>query len=99
MLESLIQWLEGHMQPCFYKSNFDIECPGCGMQRALVELLKGNLWESIKLYPALIPVIFMIFYLVLHLLFKFKNGAAVLKYLFIGNTTVIIGAYFLKLFT
>jgi hypothetical protein len=99
MLESIIRWLEGHMQPCFYKSNFDIECPGCGMQRAFVELLKGNLWESIKLYPALIPVIFMIFYLVLHLLFKFRNGATVLKYLFIGNTVIIIGAYILKLLT
>ena len=41
------------------------------MQRAFVELLKGNLWMSLKLYPALLPMIIMIFYLFLHLGFKF----------------------------
>ncbi|MFO7940144.1 MAG: DUF2752 domain-containing protein [Bacteroidales bacterium] len=98
MLETFILWLEAHLQPCFYKSNFGIDCPGCGMQRALIELLKGHVWESLKLYPALLPVLFMIVFLGLHLVFKFKHGAALLKYLFIGNTILIIGNYLGKLF-
>jgi len=99
MLETFIQWLEAHLQPCFYKSNFDIDCPGCGMQRALIVLLRGHLWQSLRLYPALMPVLFMIVFLGLHLLFKFKNGAAILKYLFIGNASLIMGNYVLKIFT
>ena len=29
------------------------------MQRSIIELLKGNLWESITLYPPLIPLIIL----------------------------------------
>jgi len=99
MLESIIQWLEAHMQPCFYKRNFGIECPGCGMQRAFVALLRGQFWESLKLYPALIPTLGMVLFLILHLIFKFKNGANILKYLFIANTTIVVVSYIIKLIT
>ncbi|SRR6056297_2038598 len=99
MLEKIIQFLETHMAPCFYKENFGIVCPGCGMQRSLIELLKGNLLESIKIYPALIPSIGLFIFLILHLVFKFKNGATILKYIFIGDVILIFISYFYKVFS
>jgi hypothetical protein len=98
-MDSLIQWLESHQQSCFYKKYFGIECPGCGMQRSFIELLKGNIWESFMLYPALIPTIIMIGFLGTHLIFKFKNGGTYLKYLFIFNTSIVVLSYIYKLLT
>lgn len=98
MLQKFIEWLESHMQSCFYKQHFGIECPGCGMQRSFIELLKGNFVESFIMFPALIPTIIMIVYLILHLIFKFTNGANMLKILFIINTTIVVLSYIYKLF-
>ncbi|MEE4196978.1 MAG: DUF2752 domain-containing protein [Bacteroidales bacterium] len=97
MAQKIIEWLESHMQSCFYKKYLGIECPGCGMQRALIELLKGNFAESLKLFPALIPTILLIIYLILHIIFKFNKGAQVLKILFIINTSIVVLSYIYKL--
>lgn len=99
MLGKIIEWLESHMQSCFYKKYFGIECPGCGMQRSLIQLLRGNFMESLKLFPALIPTIALIVFLILHLVFKFKHGANILKNLFIINTSIVVLSYIYKLLT
>jgi hypothetical protein len=92
-----IDWLEQHQGSCFYKRNFGIDCPGCGMQRAFIELLRGNIWESIQQYPALLPMILMIFFLIAHLIFKFPKGALVLKISFIFTVAIIVINFVLKL--
>jgi len=94
---SLVDWLEKHSLPCFYKRYFGIECPGCGMQRALLELLKGNIQQSFLLFPALFSILLMFVYLALHLRFKFKAGAENLKMLFILNTIIIVFNYIYRL--
>jgi Protein of unknown function (DUF2752) len=94
---SLVEWLEKHSLPCFYKKYFGIECPGCGMQRALFELLKGNIQKSFLLFPALFTILIMFFYLALHIKFKFKDGAENLKMLFILNTIIIVFNYIYRL--
>lgn len=94
---SLISWLEEHMQPCPYKKYLDIDCMGCGMQRSFIELLKGNILESFYLYPALIPMILMVLFLVIHLIFKFKNGGTLLKYFFIFNVSIVVINFVFKL--
>lgn len=93
----LIHWLESHMMACPYKSHFGIDCPGCGLQRSFIELLKGNVMESFVLYPALLPMIGMFGFLALHIVFKFKHGAAILKYTFIMIWVVVLVAYVFKL--
>ncbi|HNW89495.1 MAG TPA: DUF2752 domain-containing protein [Bacteroidales bacterium] len=97
MFLNIINWLESHTLPCLYKTFFGIECPGCGTQRALIDLLKGNIFESLKAWPALLPVMFMLVYLVLFLLFKFKNGLNILKIAFIINAAIITINYIYKL--
>lgn len=99
MFERLANWIESHQQTCFYKKFLGVECPGCGMQRSFMELLRGNIAESLALFPALIPTIILIGYLMMHLIFKYKNGANILKYLFIINTTMVVLSYIYKLLT
>lgn len=99
MFDKIINWLESHQQACFYKKYLGVECPGCGMQRSFIELLKGNFHESLSLFPALIPTIALILFLVFHLIFKFKNGANILKILFIINATIVVLNYIYKLLT
>jgi len=95
----LIEWLEAHMMECSYKKYLGVECPGCGMQRSFIELLKGNFYESFVLYPALSTTIFLMIFLILHLIFKFKNGANILKITFIINVIIMVLNYIYKLLT
>ena len=97
MWQSIIIWLEHHTIPCLYKSIFGIECPGCGTQRAIIELMKGNLWESFREWPALLPVLFMLAYLGLFLIFRFRHGITVLKIAFIINAVIVMVSYIYKL--
>jgi len=92
-----ISWLEDNLLACPYKKYFDMECLGCGMQRSFIALLKGNLIESFYYYPALIPMIIMFLFLIIHLIFKIKNGAVWLKYLFIFNISIVVINFVLKL--
>lgn len=92
-MEKLIEWLEAHQQPCYYKKFLGIECLGCGMQTAFILLLKGEFIASFLTYPALLPVLFLIVFLVLHLIFRFRKGARILKFSFIFTLAVMIFHY------
>jgi hypothetical protein len=98
-MDRLINWLEAHQNSCPFKEHFGIDCPGCGLQRSIIELLKGNIMESIILYPALLPILTMFSFLALHLLFRFRHGALILKIMFIFNISLIALNYIYKLIT
>lgn len=89
--------LERHLLPCFYKKYFGVDCPGCGMQRSMIALLEGNLLESFQLFPALLPMLVMLGFLSLHLVFKFEKGGTWLKYMFIGVAAIVTINYVLKM--
>ena len=97
MLYCIVKWLEQQQQPCFFKKFIGIECLGCGFQTALIALLKGNIWESIQAYPALLPFLFTVVFLILHLIFKLKKGALIIKISFIFTSLIIVINYIYKL--
>lgn len=90
-------WLDEHLLPCFWKKYIGVECPGCGMQRSFIALIQGDLKGSLHLYPALLPMLLMFIVLMLHLKFKFKNGALFLKINFLLTTLIIISSYLYKI--
>ena len=47
--------VEGLPSVCTMKRVFGVGCPTCGMTRALHFLLRGNLHESLRYHPLLIP--------------------------------------------
>ena len=91
-----LDWLEHQLLPCPTKHFFGIECPGCGMQRSIIELLRGNFLESIKLYPPLIPMIILLVLLVINLKINSLVLQKVLKYFFIAEAIIIFINYILK---
>ncbi len=88
---------EQYMIPCPMKTITGIPCPGCGVQRAILEMLNGNILVGIKAYPPLIPVLIMIIFLFLHIKYDFKNGALFLKISFFINAVIIILNYIYNL--
>jgi len=96
-MSALTDFLKTHFFSCPYKTNFNIECPGCGFQRSLVALLEGEFRLSLQLYPALLPLLSVWLLVVLHLVFKFKYGAFIIKYLFLFCALIIFVNYVVRL--
>ncbi len=96
LYSDFISWLQQHQGVCPYKRILGIPCPGCGMQTAFIELLKGKVGQSIIDYPPLLPLILTVMVLTLHLIFKFRHGAIIIKYLFIFTVAIIVVNYISK---
>ncbi len=96
-LLNITSWLETHQLPCMFKAVTHFNCPGCGMQRSFVLLMKGDITGSFFMFPALIPIILMFTFLFLHLMFKIKNGATILKYTYILSVVIVMVSYIYKL--
>ncbi|WP_160114713.1 DUF2752 domain-containing protein [Aquimarina sp. AU474] len=96
-MKEFIHFIESYMLSCPTKQLIHINCLGCGLQRSFILLLKGDVIASFYMYPALIPMLLMIGYLIAHVLFKLKNGARVLQYFYISNSLLIIINFIFKL--
>lgn len=92
----LVNWLENNLLACPYKKYFGMDCFGCGMQRSFIALLKGEFALSFYLYPALVPMILMFLFLIIHLIFKFEKGGTWLKYWFIFVVSIVLINFVLK---
>jgi hypothetical protein len=98
-MSRIVDWLEHHQMTCYWKKFLGFDCPGCGIQSAIIELLKGNLIESIRLYPGLIPLLLTLAFLLFHLVIKLRSGALILKFLFIFTSSIVLVSYIIKLFS
>jgi hypothetical protein len=93
-----ISWLQTHLLPCPFKYLTNIDCPGCGFQRAVLELVQGHLSNSMSLYPALIPLMLFGCYCLADSSFKFGNDKAPLrKVLFMLTGAIVLISYSVKM--
>lgn len=97
--KGFVHWLEHNLLSCPIKQNFGIDCPGCGIQRSFVALMKGDVVESLKFYPATVPILLLVVFTGIHLKFDLKNGAFFIKLLYIAITLIIVINYTYKIFT
>lgn len=97
LLNSLTLWLEKHQLPCLYKKFLGIECPGCGLQSSVIELLKGNIRSSIELYPALIPMIALCLCGAFYAVFKFRYGDIITIIIAIFTGVIMTLSYIARL--
>jgi hypothetical protein len=93
-----IHWLETHLLACPFKKLTGIDCPGCGLQRSFVALLKGDIGTSLKFYPATLPIMALMIFTLLHLKLEFKNGALIIKGMYILATAIILISYIYKVY-
>ena len=91
-----IHFLERNMGTCSWKE-LGVECVGCGTQRALILVLKGEFIAAFKMYPPIYTIIIMVVFLILHIKFRFKNGHNIVLGLFILNLILILANYFIKI--
>ncbi len=93
---SLVSFLEENLLPCYWKQ-VGLECLGCGMQRSMIHLLRGEFAEAFFQYPAIYSLMGMGAFLILHLKYQFARGHKVLLWLFLLNVSLILGNYVLKI--
>lgn len=90
--------LEEYMLPCLWKQTFNIDCMGCGMQRSLSFILKGDFVAAFYMYPAIYTLMAMFTFLLFHLKFQFKNGHRIIFGLFLLNISIIVTSFIIKTF-
>ncbi|SDS93537.1 DUF2752 domain-containing protein [Winogradskyella sediminis] len=90
--------LDDYMLPCLWKQTFNIDCMGCGMQRSISLILKGEFVAAFFMYPAIYSLIALFSYLLLHLKFQFKNGHRIIFGLFLLNISIIVISFIIKTF-
>jgi hypothetical protein len=89
--------LEDYMLPCLNKKLFGLDCLGCGFQRSLLHVIKGDFIAAFNVYPAIYTLILLAIFLILNLKFKFKSGKKIIIIFTIINVLIIITSYFIKM--
>lgn len=89
--------MEDYMIPCMNKAIMGIDCPGCGTQRALALLLRGEFADAFFMFPAIYTTILLIGLIGLHLADKSRNYQKVIIGTAIANAVVVIISYIYKM--
>lgn len=92
-----IVWLEQHMFACQLKSHFGIDCPGCGLQRSVIALLKGDIAAGWHFYPPVFFILLTFLFTFLHLAVPLKHGAFIVKLFYIVSVIAIFTNYIYKI--
>jgi hypothetical protein len=77
---AFVNWLEAHALPCISQSLFQVSCPGCGFQRSAIALLRGQVGQSLQLYPALLPMLLYFGFLVADRKYRFKHSKKIMQF-------------------
>lgn len=89
--------MEDYMLPCMTKKVFGIDCPGCGLQRSIVHLFKGEFLEAFHMYPAIYPLVSLLLLVVAAQYYKFKFETQIKIFLGVLTAIVIVVNYMLKM--
>jgi len=94
----LVDWLEKNQLSCVIKSNFGVDCPGCGTQRSVIALLNGDIISSIELHPGVILFFLTAIATILQLFINHKSGGRIIMYLFVTTVVATLINFILKFF-
>lgn len=85
------------MLPCLNKKLLGIDCLGCGLQRSVALILKGEFVEAFYMYPAIYPLILMISFIGFNFFVQFKYDWKIKLSLMIITALTMIISYFIKM--
>ena len=97
-LAVLLLAIEDYMLPCMSKQLLGMDCPGCGLQRAVVFLFQGEFLAAFKMYPAIYSIILLFGFLGLDFFFKIKYANKISIFLMISAVVLILTNFLLKFF-
>jgi hypothetical protein len=86
------------MFPCLSKTLIGVECLGCGFQRSLLFLLRGEFTASFQMYPALITTLLFLMVFSFHLIYKRFFSQKLIFALALINVVFMIAGYAYKHF-
>ena len=93
----IASWIENHFMVCSFKETFGIDCLGCGLQRSIVCLARGDFYGSVRYYP---PLLFLISYAIMWILYiSFNNLISTFYFLRATFTilTIVFLSYIMKI--
>ncbi|EZH76041.1 hypothetical protein ATO12_04425 [Aquimarina atlantica] len=89
--------METYMLPCLNKKIFGVDCLGCGMQRSIALLLKGDFVAAFYMYPAIYPLLLLLIFLGFNFFIKFKYDRLIKISLMVTAILTIIISYVIKM--
>lgn len=96
-MQFLSSSIENFMLPCLNKTLFGMECPGCGLQRSILLLGKGEFVAAFQMYPAIYPLLLFLMFLGLSAFINFKHSNSIRAFLAILTIASIVISYIIKL--
>lgn len=93
-----MQNLEEYMLPCLNKKLFGLDCMGCGMQRALALLIKGDFIEAFTMYPAIYTLLLLFGIIAINTFKNFKYDSKIILILAVLNGIIITTSFVIKTF-
>ncbi|HQW69969.1 MAG TPA: DUF2752 domain-containing protein [Flavobacterium sp.] len=88
--------MEEYMMPCMNKKIFGVECFGCGTQRSLALLLKGDFVGAFNMYPAIFTTLLFFVVVGLHFIDKSRNYHKAIISLAVINAIIMVVSYFYR---
>lgn len=88
---------DDYLLPCLNKKLFGVDCPGCGIQRSLVHVAKGEFTDAFYMYPAIYTLLIFAIFLLLNWKLKFKNARKIIIILASINLLIILISYIIKM--
>ena len=85
------------MLPCLSKQLFNLDCPGCGLQRSLLFIWNGEFLAALKMYPAIYFLITLALLIMFNGILKKKTLQKAINFMSILTVITILTNYFIKL--
>lgn len=98
-INAFLTLMKVYLLRCPIKHYLGIDCPGCGFQRSVLAFFSGDVMKAIKLYPPTLPLLALLLFTVVHLKFDLKQGAFIIKILYIGVSLLVVINYIYKILT
>ncbi len=89
--------MEEYMLPCLNKKYLGFECMGCGLQRSVSLLFKGEFAEAFFMYPAIYPLIFLFGVLITNQFINFKFANKSIIFLATLTVSTMVISYAIKM--
>lgn len=91
--------MEKYLLPCFNKWLFGFDCPGCGMQRALLFLARGDWAAAWERYPPVFTTVLMALGAGLFLWQRKGWQGKMLLFLVAVNVVMVAVSYYFRVIT
>lgn len=90
--------LEDYMLPCLNKKFLGFECMGCGIQRSVALLIRGEFVDAFFMYPAIYTLIGMLGFIIVNTFKNYKYGTKIITILALVNVIIIVSNFLIKLY-